>query len=93
MPLSVRLRGNSGMNQAVDHSQGTVWIIIFPSFAAFTVPFMETLQLKETLIFPGKACTFLRARLVQNVGIFSPFTLTAANYRTHSCSIYLTGNC
>lgn len=80
------------MNQAVDHSQGTVWMTIFPSFASFTVPFMETLQLGETLIFPGKAYTFLRAHLGQYVGIFSPFTLTAANYCPHSCSIHLTGN-
>lgn len=28
-----------------DHSQGTVRMTIFPSFAAFTVSFMETLKL------------------------------------------------
>lgn len=44
------------------------------------------------LSFLAKPEHFLRACLVQYVGIFSLFTLTAAHCHPHSCSIYPTGN-
>lgn len=37
------------VEQAGHHPQSTIWMTIFPSFAAFTASFMETLQLWRDL--------------------------------------------
>lgn len=79
--------------QAGDHFQNTACMTIFPTSAALTVSFLETLQLQgDPYLSLAKTEHFLRACLVQYVGIFSLFTLTAAHCRPHSCSIYPTGN-
>lgn len=79
--------------QAGDHFQGTVWMNIFSIFCSIYSHFYGNFAaIERPLSFLAKLAHFLRAHLVQYVGIFSLFTLTAANYRPHSCSIYPIGN-